>query len=231
MKSYEQSTPWIGIFLVALGALFFLDTFYIIDFDNIFELWPLALVVVGVNKIRSGERNSGVILSAIGMFLLCYNLVRLPWYIEENFWAFMFIAGGFYFIFRSKNEPTVHETDFDSSTYSDARIKQSFVFGGSEQQYTSQHISGGKIDAVFGGGTVDLRSANLDRDMVRLEINCVFGGVTIYVPEHIDVNINISPLFGSVDDMRIPPRDYDIERKTLVLEGTCIFSGIEIKTR
>ena len=221
-SSQSNNTPWVGIILISLGVLFFLENFYIIHF-NLFDLWPVILIVIGVNKIRSGQRKPGIILSVLGLLFLFDNIINLPYFIEDNLGAILLIAGGFYFITKNK-ENTDYEVD-------ENKIFQQFIFGGSEQQYTSQSVMGGKVTAVFGGGAVDLRGADLYSDNEVLQINCVFGGVEIFVPDHIDVVVKISPLFGAVDDLRIPPQSYDTNRKTLIIEGICLFSGIDIKSR
>jgi len=43
---------WGGMVLVILGSLFLLDNFDILRLDNIFRLWPIALIVAGVFLLK-----------------------------------------------------------------------------------------------------------------------------------------------------------------------------------
>lgn len=40
-----------GIVLIALGAIFLLANFNVIDFDRIFDFWPVVVIVIGLKMI------------------------------------------------------------------------------------------------------------------------------------------------------------------------------------
>jgi hypothetical protein len=47
--------PWSGGVVIGLGVLFLLSNFDLIDFEWIWRLWPVALIVIGVKLIRPGS--------------------------------------------------------------------------------------------------------------------------------------------------------------------------------
>jgi hypothetical protein len=56
----------------------------------------------------------------------------------------------------------------------------------------------------------------------------LFGGVELTVPENWIVEPRITSIFGGVEDRTRPPADPNAP--PLVVVGTVIFSGIEIKS-
>jgi len=106
------------------------------------------------------------------------------------------------------------------------------VFGGIERRVTSQDFQGGHINAIFGGVEIDLTDANMQAEEATLEINAIFGGVEIRVPETWQVAFRGTPIFGGIADKTRVGRTTDPSdrrRKVLVLTGTVIFGGVEIK--
>ena len=103
------------------------------------------------------------------------------------------------------------------------------VFGGCERRVTSTNFQGGKATAVFGGIELDFRDCDMQSDAV-LEINCVFGGVEVRVPETWHVYARNVPVLGGFEDTsRQPSVAPGTQPKTLTITGMVVFGGIEIK--
>ncbi len=107
------------------------------------------------------------------------------------------------------------------------------IFGGTERRINSQTFKGGRVTSIFGGVELDFRDANIDGDEATLEVNCIFGGVEIRVPDsgmsipgasQCLAAIRIKPPFSCVH----PQDSADGKRKTLIITGTVIFGGVEI---
>ena len=88
-----------GAILVIIGVLFLLDNFNVIDFSwgNFFHLWPILLVIAGVNLVFAHNRSTGATLARIavlvaGMGILIYGGVRGKSYSRSNHngWNFNF---------------------------------------------------------------------------------------------------------------------------------------------
>jgi hypothetical protein len=58
----------------------------------------------------------------------------------------------------------------------------------------------------------------------------VFGGVSILVPPHWSVQNDIDGVFHSVEDNRYSNANTVDTNKVLILQGRCVFGGIEIKS-
>ena len=88
---------------------------------------------------------------------------------------------------------------------------------------------GGEVTCVFGGAEVNLMQADFE-GAVSLEMTQVFGGAKLLVPAHWKIQSEVTAMFGSVEDKR-PMSNVSIDQnKTLILTGTCIFGGLEIKS-
>ena len=82
---------------------------------------------------------------------------------------------------------------------------------------------GGTVQTWFGGGVVDLRQATLDPMGATIEVNALFGGGNLVVPEEWNVETKIAGI-GGIGDAR-PQRDRSPEAPTLRVEGIALFGG------
>ena len=100
------------------------------------------------------------------------------------------------------------------------------TFGGQTVDFSKEEFEGCSLTAVFGSIKCDLREAIIKEDTV-INASSIFGGITIYVPENVNVKINSTPIFGGVSDER-KNKTKDNEH-TIYLNATSIFGGVEIK--
>lgn len=83
---------------------------------------------------------------------------------------------------------------------------------------------------MFGGTELNLMQADIE-EKATLEITQVFGGTKLLVPAHWEIKSEIVAVLGSVEDKRpVQPNVSSEPAKTLVLVGTVVFGGIEIKS-
>jgi hypothetical protein len=77
MKNTENIIA--GLFLVILGFLFLLRNFNILDFNigDIFKLWPIALIYVGVEMLPVDSKTK-IYLQTIVIVLFFIALISLP---------------------------------------------------------------------------------------------------------------------------------------------------------
>jgi predicted membrane protein len=221
----RNHVPWIGILFVVLGIMFILDNAGYIYFDNIFEFWPLILVFVGVTKLTDNRNDKifGGFLIALGIYLQINNLDLLPYFIEDNFWAIMFILFGIFIILQRK-DTTKNLGEHNPSDFIDVNC----IFGGTKNKLFSQDLKGGQIVAIFGGPTIDLRQAQIQADSVTIHVTVIFSGIDFKVPENWKVVSEVMPIFGGTEDKRsINPAV--IQDKTLVIKGMVLFGGMDVK--
>jgi len=238
-----------GLVLVLVGVALLLDHMGLAPIANIARYWPLLLVLLGLMNITShGARGFGLILICAGIILQlnALGLIRLTF---REFWPLAIIAIGVLLIWGSfetrrysMRKPKVDwvkpgaAEEFRRQFAADAADPDTLyavaIFGGCIRKYSGQHFRGGKAVSIFGGVELDFREANLDDEAV-LEINCIFGGVEIRVPDNWHVHSRSMPILGGFEDKTrerivIDPTGTS-NRKTLIITGTIVFGGVEVK--
>jgi len=79
----------------------------------------------------------------------------------------------------------------------------------------------------MGGAELNLAQADIN-GTVTLDITQVMGGTKLIVPPHWEIRSNLTSVFGSIEDKRQQDKVANPD-KVLVLDGTSIFGGIEIR--
>ncbi len=117
-----------------------------------------------------------------------------------------------------------------SRTYNgDEVIDSVSVFGGTTKTVLSKNFKGGEIVTIMGGTILNLSHADID-GVAIIEVVQVFGGTKIIIPQNWEVNTEMAAIFGGIDDKRMFQNQALQSGKTLVIKGTSIFGGIEIKS-
>ncbi len=109
------------------------------------------------------------------------------------------------------------------------KLNATAIFGGGKRQVVSENFEGGTVSAVFGGFELDLRKANMAGDSAMLSVDAVFGGAEIKVPQNWDVVLHGTGIFGGYSDETMHPGAQTPGIKTLILTGSAIFGGVEVK--
>ncbi len=142
------------------------------------------------------------------------NLGRVVAAILFAWFLFVLAAMGLAFVKRRAvvpQEPDADEVDLVAS------------FGPLDYKSTSTAFRGGRVETWFGGGVVDLRQATLDPMGATIEVNALFGGGNLVVPEDWNVETKVAGI-GGIGDGR-PQRDRSPEAPTLRVEGIALFGG------
>ena len=83
---------------------------------------------------------------------------------------------------------------------------------------------------VFGGVEINLTQSDIN-GRAEIEVVQMFGGTKIIVPPHWKVQSDeLVCIFGSLEDKRQIAGSTVDPNKTLVLKGTCIFGGIDLRS-
>lgn len=108
------------------------------------------------------------------------------------------------------------------------KIEYSAVFSELNKKVISDNFQGGKVDTVFGGGTFDLRDAKIRKgETVTLEVNAVFGGLKVIVPDTWTVNNSVTGVFGAFSNNTNYPKEGK-EQGRIILKGGAVFGGGEV---
>jgi len=106
-------------------------------------------------------------------------------------------------------------------------IDTTSIFGGVHKKVVSKNFRGGDIVTFLGGSEIDLSQAEII-GTARLDVTQVMGGTKIIVPAHWEVRSEVTALFAGFEDKRQQPATINPE-KVLIIDGTSIFGGIELK--
>jgi hypothetical protein len=64
---------------------------------------------------------------------------------------------------------------------------------------------------------------------VKLEVTQVFGGTKIVIPANWTVHSEMVAIFGGIEDKRLQSNEPTPD-KVLIIEGTSVFGGIDIRS-
>ncbi len=231
----RHRSPLAGLFvggcIVAVGVLLLLDNLGIVRFRELWDFWPLILVVFGVGKILDGHTPAayvmGGLLALLGSLLLLDNLGILRFEFSL-FWPVLIIALGLCMLLRVLNRKSYVEGAKGTSGSSDATLSPFCIFSGAKRKIDSQDFKGGDVVAIFGGVHLDLRHAAIAGEQAVIDVNSLFGGIEIRVPETWLVTMKGVGIFGAFDDKTLHPKpDPNVKSPQLVITGTAVFSGIK----
>jgi predicted membrane protein len=220
-----------GTLIVLAGVVLLLDHMGVIVIGSLFRFWPMILIFFGVGHLfTQSNRVWGVILIAVGAIFQLNNLgiTRLRF---ADLWPVAIIAVGLILIWGALKPPIVINSKA-SDNISPDMFNATAIFGGVERRIKSQAFKGGRATCIFGGAELDLREANIDGAEATLEVNCIFGGAEIRVPDAWNVHSMNTPVLGGYSDktqISAAPDPSGGKRKTLIVTGTVIFGGVEIR--
>jgi hypothetical protein len=109
------------------------------------------------------------------------------------------------------------------------RINESVIFSGVNRKLMTKNFQGGKATVIFGGLDLDLTQVDFT-GVVTLDLEVGFGGVKLIVPPHWDVRTEVSNVAAGLEDKRMFREGGVDTNKVLILKGTLLFSGLEIKS-
>jgi predicted membrane protein len=226
--SSHHGVIW-GAAICLFGVVILLDHLGYVSADRLWRFWPMILVVSGIASfVQPGRRVwGGALIVAGALFQLdALGLIRFRW---VDLWPIAVIAAGAMMIWGSIESRRVR-----AATPGDTRntMNVAAIFGGIERRITAHDFRGGTISAVFGGAELDFHDADMEGDEAVLEVNAVFGGAEIRVPENWRVEVRGQTLFGGYSDSThgpAPGNPNALKTKTLILTGSTLFGGVEVK--
>ena len=247
----EEGRIIAGLILVCVGAALLLRN---TGFPMPYWLfsWPVILILIGIySGVKHNFRNSSwAIMIAIGAFFLIDRIIP-GLSLAPYFWPLLIIAAGVIFILRPKRDRWIDYQDnqkknmtdnitpidweqtkmnAEFTTDSTDYLKVDSVFSGVKRNIVSKNFQGGKIACVFGGADIDFTQADI-QGKVMIKLDVVFGGAKLIVPPHWTIYNEIDGAFHGVDDKRKYSTVTGLNpNKVLVLKGSVVFGGVEIKS-
>lgn len=225
----------LGIGVALVGVALLCKTLGLFYFSYVFT-WPLLLIVIGLLVgIRSSFRHGASwILIIIGLANITPQFTIFGHPSSTLVWPLLVIGMGLFIALRPRRRPCLTNKDgmiMDTVTTAENTINIDVTFGGRKEFVTSKDFKGGSIFATFGGCEVNLMQADTTEKLIIIDMKISFGGVELIVPSHWEVQNEISPSFGSIEDERMMQQSSGTgEQKILLLKGSCSFGNIEIKS-
>jgi predicted membrane protein len=233
MKSKNHGRVVIALILICLGGLFLAANIMGTNASQIIRTWwPAILVVLGIlNLLKNLGALWGWFLIGAGAFFLARNLDIFDADVWGYLWPGLIVMAGLSMLFsprRRHSDQTTPPPPLDQGADSGpGPLKATAVFSEQSRRMVSSSFQGGEATAVFGSLNVDLSGSTLPPGTTRLEVNAVFGSLTLRLPTGIRLSLESNSVLGDLHDRRSqtsPPDDAPL----LKLEGNAIFGSIVI---
>jgi predicted membrane protein len=199
--------------------------------------------------LRHNFRRGGwLIMILVGGFFLVQDYYP-QWPIHRFLWPFVLIFIGLFVIlsprrsrwkgewnrewkdeYRAARRERRYRGSFNSSKEgytSEDFIDSTAIFGGVHKKVVSKNFRGGDITSLMGGTEIDLTQADFT-GVIKLDVTQIMGGTKIIVPAHWEVRSEVTAMFAGFEDKRQQPAVINPD-KVLILQGTSIFGGIELR--
>jgi predicted membrane protein len=247
LRRRKAARQFTGGLIVAFGAVMLLSMLGMLPpiRATIRITIPVILIIFGaIIGVRTGfRRPAGPILILIGVVKLIP-----PFHIANGVSSnrliipVAIIIFGMFLLFRRRGsharrghtmqQPKWTEEDQSVPFANDNSIIDIDVtFGGRKEIVTAKSFKGGDVTSTFGGVELNLMQAAISDSPAILEVKCMFSGVEIIVPSHWEIQNEIQPTMGSVEDQRFVRTAASADaRSVLILRGTCFCGAVEVKS-
>lgn len=243
---------WSGIFILLIGVAALIKA-TVTDLPDWLFSWQSFLILLGFFiGIKHGFKGGAwfiLILTGVAFFLRdFYPDLEIRRYIWP---VVLIVIGGFLILkprrrlYRSWNddekkkttatgsgitEATVADENFESrKDFKEDFIDSTSIFGGTKKNIISKNFKGGDIVNILSGTELDLTRADFTGTAV-IELTTILGGTKLIIPSNWTVKSEAVTVFGGLEDKRNMQAMSDNPDKVLLLKGTVILGGIEIRS-
>ena len=231
----HEFKSFFGFVMLFLGAYFLLRNEFDFDFGLGQYIWPLGLIALGIYLILQKQRENKVL-----------DDVRRDWekkrktdtgysksYVEEAKIVDenpdgSSAAGSSSFAQGAQSATGSGFTRTTGTAFAD-RLNIDAIFSGVNRKLMTKDFQGGKITAAFGGVDLDLTSSDFN-GVITIQVDIIFGGVKMIVPPHWDIRTEVTNIAAGIEDKRYFREGGVDPNKVVVLKGTILFGGLEIKS-
>ncbi len=235
-RNNQQGKTIGGLLLVVVGLLFLLKETGVFIFPSWTFSWPMLMIVFGVfiGLKHRFRRPSWIAFVLIGGLFL-FSRIYPEYHISNQFWPVVIIVIGLMMIFKPKHrrrefsERWKERYEGTETFSSEDRLDSVTVLGGIKKNILSKDFKGGEITTVLGGAEINLSQADIN-GRITLEITQVMGGTKLIVPSNWKIESEMVSILGGLDDKRArTDGSYDPD-KVLIIQGTTVMGGLEIRT-
>jgi len=220
-----------GLIVAGIGVLFLLNNLNIVYFHDWWKFWPLILIAFGATRLvdspHTNEKTFGGVIVVIGAVFLATNLGLVSWRVWQ-LWPLILIGAGILMLVNRGHAGLAGSIRIQPGDHF-PKADGIAIFGGFKRRVTADDYRGANYVAIFGGGEIDLRRAQIQGDSAVVEVTALFGGFELRVPSNWIVVNEVVGIFGGTGDETSQPLPDAPGVKRLVVRGTAVFGGVGIK--
>lgn len=230
----KNNKQWFGLLLILVGILFLGNTLDLPMPEWVFS-WPMLLIGIGIfsgiaNKFKDW---SWLIMVGIGFIFIIDDITGRDIKAFSLIIPFVMIYYGLKFMLKKDKKIHVYNEESGEVSEADADnedvLSLTAVFAGNKKIIVNKNLKGGEIISVFGGNDVNLINADFN-GTIKIEIISIFAGTKLIVPSNWIIKSEMVSVFGGLDDKRSQTIGNANGDKVLIIEGTNIFGGIDIRS-
>ena len=225
MKTVKRVT-W-GLVFVIVGVLLCLRAFDLFDFNIFFDGWWTLFIIIPcfIGLLTDDDKMSSLFFLIVGVLLLlaCQDIISFKVFGKLIFPVIILLIG-LSMLFKNMFNKKINHTIAKINETSESKDEYSAVFSGQDIDLDKLEFKGTTLNAIFGGVKLDLRNAIIKKDVV-ITGKAIFGGIDIYTPDNVNVQVKSNSVFGGVEN-----KNKNNDKKiTIYIDATCVFGGIDIK--
>ena len=223
-----------GLLIVALGIIIGGNALGIFNLNVFFAgWWTLFIIIPCFFELLTESNKVGSLLGiAIGVMLLLAAQDVMTFEVAGKLiFALIIVVFGLCIAFRStfKNNCDKEVSKKVQANKDNSNMDNQFaIFAGNDRVYKNEEFTGANLTAVFGGIDLDLIDAKFTKDTV-IKASCAFGGISIRVPEDVQVKVKSGFIFGGASDDR--KHVSDKAKYTIYVDAAGCFGGISIEDK
>jgi predicted membrane protein len=239
---------WGGLILIVVGVFLFLQNLHL-DIPHWVFSWKTLLITLGLVMAAKHNFRGGpwYVMIFVGAIFLTEDIIPFNFNLPRYGWPLALVIIGVYMITKRPNRRNrdyatqkwqeESSRKWSAGSYretiqgftSDDYLSTTAIFGGDNRVMLSKNFQGGDITSIFGGSEVNLSQADFT-GKIAIEATAIFGGIELVVPANWEVKLEVNTIFGGVEDKRPVELMSPNPDKMLIIRGTCVFGGIDIKS-
>ena len=216
-----------GIVFIVLGMIIALNTLGIAQISIFFDGWWTLFIIIPclINFIKGPNRIATFIGLVIGIaFLLSAQGIITFSIVRKLIIPFILIMIGISFIFKDFFSGKINEK---IKTLNKTALKEyAATFGENKVDMSNEIFDGADLTAIFGGVELNLSNSEIKDEQI-VNATSIFGGITIKVPQNVNVKVKSTSIFGGVDNNVKNIKGENIP--TIYVNALCMFGGVDIK--
>jgi hypothetical protein len=223
----QQFKSFFGSVVLFIGVYFLLKREFDLDLGLDQFIWPVGLIALGIYLILHKKQENKA-LEEVRKNWESSRKKKTSTSSSEEIEPAEVVADAAPSQEESAKAPDSGFVRATGTAFMD-RINESVIFSGVNRKLMTKNFQGGKATVIFGGLDLDLTQVDFT-GVATLDLEVGFGGVKLLVPPHWDVRTEVSNIAAGLEDKRMFREGGVDTNKVLILKGTLLFSGLEIKS-